>query len=522
MKKLFEVKDIDRKVYEEKIRDFLPDKIIDIHTHVWLKEFKKKQKNRVVKWPSRVADENPVEHLIETYRLMLPGKKVTPLIFNSPSKDFDTDKLNAYVARSAKKYKLPSLMLCRPEWSAEEFALKLKEGNFLGAKPYLTFAPSCIPAKEIRIFDFMPHHQLSVLNRHGKILILHIPRDARLKDPVNLEQMLEIESKYPNIKLVIAHVGRAYCPTDVGDAFKVLGKTEKMYFDICANTNATVFRQLIETVGPGRIIFGSDLPILRMRMRRICENEIYVNLVPKGLYGDVSGDKNMREVSGSEAKKLTFFLYEEILAFIDAAQKTGLGKEDIEKVFYSNAAGIIEKAAQEPKLQLHMIFPEKNFRKAVVPGLPAGYMLRTYRKGDEESYIKVMQSAGFENWNGVESVLRTALPEGIFFIVHRKTNRIVATACAQNYPTDLHPQGGVLGWVAVDPEHRGKKLGYIISMKSVEKLIKSGYRHIYLSTDDWRLAAINTYLKMGFEPMHYMDDMKKRWKAVREELSVKK
>ncbi|HNS31512.1 MAG TPA: GNAT family N-acetyltransferase [bacterium] len=522
MKKLFEVKDIDSKIYKERIKEMLPDRIIDIHTHIWLKKFKKKQKQRVVSWPSRVADENPVEDLIETYRLMLPGKKVTPLIFNSPSKDFDTDKLNDYVAKSAKKYKLPSLMLCRPEWSAEEFDTKLREGNFLGAKPYLTFAPSYIPAKEIRIFDFMPHHQLSVLNRQGKILILHIPRDARLKDPVNLEQMLEIEKTYPNLKLVIAHVGRAYCPNDVGDAFKVLGKTEKMNFDICANTNATVFRQLIETVGPERIIFGSDLPILRMRMRRICENGIYVNLVPKGLYGDVSGDKNMREISGNEAKKLTFFLYEEILAFLDAAAASGLKKDDIEKIFYSNAAEMIKKAGQPPTLQLHMIFPKSNFKKAVVPPLPTGYSIRTYRNGDEEEYARVMQSAGFEKWNYAGGTLRTALPEGVFFIVYNRTKKIVATACAQNYPTNIHPQGGVLGWVAVDPRHRGKKLGYIVSMKSVERLIKAGYSHIYLSTDDWRLAAIKTYLKMGFKPMYYKPDMKKRWEAVMKQLNPEK
>ena len=33
---LFEVKDIDRKIYETELRDFLPEKMIDIHTHVWL------------------------------------------------------------------------------------------------------------------------------------------------------------------------------------------------------------------------------------------------------------------------------------------------------------------------------------------------------------------------------------------------------------------------------------------------------------------------------------------------------
>ena len=120
--------------------------------------------------------------------------------------------------------------------------------------------------------------------------------------------------------MIIAHVGRAYCPEDVGDAFDVLKDARRMCFDFSANTNAWVFEQLLRAVGPRRMLFGSDLPILRMRMRRICEDGVYVNLVPGGLYGDVSGDKNMREVEGAEGRAAAFFMYEELLAFRRAAE----------------------------------------------------------------------------------------------------------------------------------------------------------------------------------------------------------
>ena len=183
-----------------------------------------------------------------------------------------------------------------------------------------------------------------MLNRHKWVMMLHIPRHGRLRDPVNLAQMLEIEKRYPDIKLVIAHVGRAYCPEDIGNAFKVLAKTKKMYFDISANTNAEAFRRLLETVGPQLVLFGSDLPIARMRMRRICENGKYINLVPKGLYGDVSGDKHMREIEGKEGKNLTFFMFEELFAFKRAAHAVSLTAKDIKDVFYNNAARLIEAA----------------------------------------------------------------------------------------------------------------------------------------------------------------------------------
>lgn len=346
MKPLFEVRTVDHKFYEKRLRDWLPDKIIDIHTHVWLKQFNEKtgkKTTRTVSWPAKVAKENPVEHLVETYSLMFPGKTVTPLMFTGLVSEKNLDKANDYVARVSRERKYPALIFSHPCWGADEFEKKIQALGLLGAKSYLSLAPDCLSTTEIRIFDYFPHHQLEVLNRHGWIMMLHIPRDGRLRDPVNLAQMLEIEERYPNIKLIIAHVGRAYCPEDIGDAFKVLSKTRRMYFDISANTNAEAFRQLLETVGPKRVLFGSDLPILRMRTRRICEKGFYVNLIPKGLYGNVSGDKHMREVNKQEADKLTFFMYEELFAFSRAAHAVGLTADDIKDVFYNNAQRILKK-----------------------------------------------------------------------------------------------------------------------------------------------------------------------------------
>jgi predicted TIM-barrel fold metal-dependent hydrolase len=352
MSQLFAINTVDQRFYEDRLRSFLPDRIIDVHTHVWLKAFRRAAPTgRAVTWPLRVAEEHPVEDLLTTYARLFPGKSVRAMIFSFlESHDDDFAAANAYVSTCAREHDLPALVFASPLWSADRLEQEIVRGGFLGAKVYLTLAAPAIPAAEITIYDFLPHHQLEVLDHHSLIVLLHIPRDARLRDPVNLSQMLEIEQNYPNIKLVIAHVGRAYCPQDVGNAFKVLAKTEKMMFDFSANTNAQVFEQLIRAVGPQRILFGSDLPITRMRMRRICKNGTYVNLVPRGLYGDVSEDPHMRELDGPEAENLSLFLYEQIDAFRRAAERTALTHRDIEDVFYYNAARMINQAAQEPNV----------------------------------------------------------------------------------------------------------------------------------------------------------------------------
>jgi hypothetical protein len=343
----FEVKDIDRVFYNEHLIDFLPQRVIDAHTHVWLAAFFRETsvESRGARWPRLVAKENPVEDLLRTYQLMFPRQRVTPLIFSSARPGGDLEQVNGYVSQVARRHNLPSLMISTPEWSAEKLEHLVSAGGFLGLKPYLCFAPAHIAPQRITIFDFLPHHHLEVANAQGWLVMLHIPRPTRLKDAVNLEQMMEIERCYPNVRLIIAHIGRAYCVEDVGDAFDVLQDTERMLFDFSAQTNAQVMEQLIRTVGSKRVLFGSDLPIVRMRMRRICEGGVYVNLVPPGLYGDVSDEPHMREVSPEEGERLSFFLYEELLAFRRAAEAAGLSSTDLEDVFYNNAARLVREAS---------------------------------------------------------------------------------------------------------------------------------------------------------------------------------
>jgi uncharacterized protein len=346
MRDLFEIKQSDVCFYENNLRHFLPDKMIDIHTHIWLDEFRDASGSEIIrsaKWHSMVARDNSIEDLLQTYRLMFPDKRITPMVFGYPENDINLELNNSYVKQCADKYRVPSLMLAYPQWSGREMEEKIIAGEFLGIKVYLNYAPAYIPQDEIRVFDFLPHHQMEVVNSCGMIVMLHIPRSKRIKDPVNLAQIIEITKRYPKIKLIIAHVGRAYCNEDLGDAFEVLSGTgaENLYFDFSANTNQYIFEQTIKTFGTERILFGSDLPILRMRSHRICEGGKYINLVPKGMYGDVSGDSHMREVEGREADNLTFFMYEELNAFKRAAQAMRLTTKEIEDVFYNNAAKLI-------------------------------------------------------------------------------------------------------------------------------------------------------------------------------------
>lgn len=344
---LFDITENDRKIYETELRDFLPDEIFDVHAHIWRDELRIKHKDepkRKVTWPTLVAKDDPIEDLAETYRLMFPGKKVCALVF---ANEGGNGRLNDYVKKSSAAAGFPALYFSHPSQSGEEVESRIRDGGFVGIKSYLDLSPSYIPEREIRIFDFFPEKQLEVMNRIGAIVMLHIPRPGRLKDPVNLAQIAEIKEKYPRVRLIIAHIGRAYTKDDIGSAFDILDRYPDLMYDFTANCCEYAITEVLRHAGADHLMFGTDMPILRMRTHRTEENGTYVNLVPPGLYGDVSGDPHMREVSSEEAEKITFFAYEELLALKRACRTLGIGREGVEKIMCGNAVSLIRGAVND-------------------------------------------------------------------------------------------------------------------------------------------------------------------------------
>ena len=333
----FDLTNYDIEVYNNELKDFLPDKFIDIHTHVYKKEFESwGSSNGGATWIDLVAEDLTIEDLVKTYKDLFPGKSVIPNIFGGCTKNLK--QCNDYVLNCAKEYNYPYMYRLAYDTPLDVMEKEISDGGFYGIKPYLSSKPDYIPNNEIRIYDFMTREQFEVANRLGLVVILHIPRTKRLRDSVNIGQLMDIEERYPNVKLVVAHIGRAYSKEDLGNAFDTLKHTRNMMFDFCANTCDYAIEKCIEAVGCDRVLFGSDMPITKMRMYRIVENGEYINVVPRGLYGNVSSDSRMRE---TDEKHITCFIYEELLAFKRASQKLGLNREDIFKIMCKNAERIL-------------------------------------------------------------------------------------------------------------------------------------------------------------------------------------
>jgi len=150
--------------------------------------------------------------------------------------------------------------------------------------------------------------------------------------------------------------------------------------------------------------------------------------------------------------------------------------------------------------------------------LPEGFSISTYRPGLDVEWLNICQGLTkgikpIEHF--VTKVLEnpTLCPERVFFVI-APDNHGAATASAR-----LHPEGhGTLHMVEALPEYRGKGLGKAICTVAVGALQALGVPFVDLTTDDFRVPAIKTYLGLNFMPVLYQEDMRGRWTALKESL----
>jgi len=333
---------IDTKVYEEEIRPWLPPEIIDCHVHIGLEEHcgPVSEERRKEIWAIEVGLHQTWEELRNSHRTLFPDRQVQSLVFGNVYREADIESGNAYVLNGAldPRNDAEALLVTRPEWNPKVVAEAISVG-FVGIKPYPDLVAQGM--NEAAIYDFVPRGHLSVLNQLSGILMLHLPRPGRLADPQNIRDLLEISEQYPSIKMIVAHIGRAYCLPTARLGLPYLAERDGIYFDLSANLNTDVFEYALEMVGPERLLFGSDLPVMMIRGQREHFDDKYVN------YTNGPYSWNVNRKDPEEESRYTFYVYEQLRALIKAVTRLGLGREAMEKMLYSNSKSLLDRSSND-------------------------------------------------------------------------------------------------------------------------------------------------------------------------------
>jgi mycothiol synthase len=157
------------------------------------------------------------------------------------------------------------------------------------------------------------------------------------------------------------------------------------------------------------------------------------------------------------------------------------------------------------------------------PQVPDGYALRTFRDGDEDSWLSVLGTGGWDAWDRdrLDAMLAggpAQVPrDGIVFAT--RDGRIVGAACPTLHGGDSMAAAEV-GWVVVDTAHRGRGLARAIVTAMLGLVRERGYRYAFLRTEPFRVPAIRLYLDLGFQPEMVDARHPAWWKAFRDEVGL--
>ena len=166
--------------------------------------------------------------------------------------------------------------------------------------------------------------------------------------------------------------------------------------------------------------------------------------------------------------------------------------------------------------------------------LPEGYTYGTYDRTEEQLTLWLdmnlkgqllpetpPESGNWRDWFKVTVLDYADLdPDEDIIYVYAPDGQMVASICAVKHGEDQ----GYIHMVAAHPDSRGKGIGHAMLAKTLSMLEERNMKVIELRTDDWRLAAVKTYLDAGFLPVLLNDpesDHAARWDKVREALSYR-
>lgn len=345
--------DVDRAFWAEHLEGWLPNQIIDAHTHIMegrLRRLPMTEAMRRQYWVSEVFE--PIDALTATRCLetVFPKRQVKCVAFGFPDLDFDLEAGNEYIQRECGSRGWYGLAVVRPQWSAEKVAQALDKPGILGVKPYYALISENRDTRdaylEAGIFDFLPHPILEVVNDRHAWVTLHVPKAARLGHPHNQREIREIRRRYPNVVLVIAHLGRCYTEPHALEALPPLADDPGIYFDTSAVLNPACHRVALEHLGASRLLYGSDNPILYMRGRRQYRERTYINRTSHHFYF------NKEHESPAVEAGYTLYMYEDLRAIRQACDELGIrDRSTIAALFHDNAARLIDTVLAYKKLR---------------------------------------------------------------------------------------------------------------------------------------------------------------------------
>jgi glutamate-1-semialdehyde 2,1-aminomutase len=332
-----ELNDLDRRIWEVELDEFVPARVLDAHTHIYRWDFHTDPNKENGPYAQFVG--NRFRHvgwqmLEDCDELLMPGRQVHRLSFPFPfAAPCDFDAANAFIADEMRGHAASAaLMLVQPSMSANHVAQTARQHGFLGLKPYRIYS-STGDAVHCRITDFLPEHQIEVANELGLLVMLHLSKPDGIADPVNLADLQRLTRLYPRVRWILAHCARSYSAWMIERGRGPLRDLPHTWFDTSSVCESDAVEALLSAVGIERVMYGSDdVPVGVLRGKYVAFG-----------YGWAFLSETNHSLNLSHCDpRMTFTRYEQLRAMRRATLRLGLGRLQIERLFHDNARQLID------------------------------------------------------------------------------------------------------------------------------------------------------------------------------------
>jgi predicted TIM-barrel fold metal-dependent hydrolase len=324
----------DLEIYDREFREWLPKEFFDAHVHIFDETnfppgFELSEKRcfnkfggtfTIEQWRAIIAD-------------LLPEQECSLLCFGTPDKAADLAAADKYIGSIVDNERIFGMTLLSPKENIDEVRRRVEEYNLIGYKPYLNFV-DWKPVNEVEIFDMLTDEQMSYADERGLVVTLHIPRSGRLADSVNQRQMVQLCDRYPNAKIIFAHIGRAYFMNNVIGNLAEIAKRPNAYIDTAMINHEGILEYAFNNFPRERILFGSDAPIAFLRGKSVEINNQYAYLMAEDYrIGTAIYDSE-------KVVNFTTFFYEQLRGVKTAAERAAVTKKELRGIFHDNAMNL--------------------------------------------------------------------------------------------------------------------------------------------------------------------------------------
>lgn len=340
--------DTDRKLIARAVDGFVPERVFDVHTHLFDTRHFAPGARPVFLDEGRGYGMRDFQEAMGRW---LPGRRVEGLFFGYPSAGNDRAGENAWLEEQVgpltKEGNSRALVLAAPGDDPVRVRSMLGGGVFAGIKPYRLYAD--VPdTREAGIESFAPEWMWEVCHDHDGVMVLHIMRADGITDPRNVEAIRRLCRAHPRCRLVLAHVARSFNYRHAREGLRAVADLDNVVVDTSAVTQAGAFRAALEILGPRRVLWGSDYMVSELRGACFTQGDGFT-----WVYAD-----------DASAEKLTVFGHytlvgiESLLALREACEDTGMTPSDLRDIFHDNALRLLRPHLKPESAPPHVSGPE--------------------------------------------------------------------------------------------------------------------------------------------------------------------